>query len=224
MADNPKKRDRLSLSERRARGLVAPEDLCYTAMAGEVSLDEDAWTELEKRIKLPLASDSRAALTLAMNDLLENIALRKEIPPSREVRKDLERIGKHAKGLAELIGRPDRDAAVQIAVHPVVGYDTSILKRVLWRISTNAKAFEFSKRTGRPRRDAERAFTERVKEVWQKAAGKEEHGAYWDEYASTLRGDVVEIVETLHEAAQDQDYVDSDSLPAILETLRPRTK
>jgi hypothetical protein len=224
MADNPKKRDRLSLSERQSRGLVAPEDLCYTAMAGEVSLDEDAWTALEERIKLPLGTDSRAALTRALNGLLENIALRKEIPPSREVRKDLERIGKHAKGLAELIGRPDRDAAAQIAVHPVVGYDTSRFKRDLWQISTNAQKFEFSKPTGRPRRDAEPAFTKRVKEVWQEAAGKEEHGAYWDEHASTLRGDVFEIAKTLLEAAQDQDYVDSDSLPAILETLRPRTK
>ena len=224
MADSPKKRDRLSRSERQSRGLVAPEDLCYTAMAGEVSLDEGAWTKLEKRIKLRLGSNSRAALTRALNDLLVNIALRKETPPSREVRKDLERIGKHAKGLAKLIGRRDRDAAVQIAVHPVVGYDTSKFARDLWQISTNAQAFEFSKPTGRPRRDAERAFTERVKEVWQEAAGKEEHGAYWDEYRGRLRGDVVEIVRTLHRAAQNQDYVDSDSLPAILETLRPRTK
>jgi hypothetical protein len=222
MADNPKKRDRLSLSERRARGLVAPEDLCYTAMVGEVSLDEDAWTELEKRIKLRLGSDSRAALTRALNDLLENIALRKEIPPSREVREDLKSIGEHAKGLAKLIGRPDRDAAVQIAVHPVVGYDTSIFKRVLWQISTNAQAFKLSRPTGRPRRDAERAFLERVKEVWQEAAGKEGHGVYSDAYEGRLRGDVVEIVTTLYEAAQDQDYVDSDSLPAILEILRPR--
>ena len=74
MADSSKKRDRLSLSERHARGLVAPEDLSRAAMVGEVSLDEDAWTELEKRIKLRLGSDSRAALTRALNDLLENIA------------------------------------------------------------------------------------------------------------------------------------------------------
>ena len=85
MADSPKKRDRLSRSERQSRGLVAPEDLCYTAMAGEVSLDEGAWTKLEKRIKLRLGSNSRAALTRALNDLLVNIALRKETPPSREV-------------------------------------------------------------------------------------------------------------------------------------------
>ena len=99
MADSPKKRDRLSRSERRARGLVAPEDLCYTAMAGEVSLDEDTWTELEERIKLRLGSDSRAALTRALNDLLENIALRKESPPdARKVNQDLKRIDNEVVG------------------------------------------------------------------------------------------------------------------------------
>ena len=227
MADNPKKRDRLSLSERRARGLVAPEDLCYTAMVGEVSLDEDAWTELEKRIKLRLGSDSRAALTRALNDLLENIALRKEVPPkARKVNQDLKRIGKHAKGLAELIGQ-DRDYAAQIAVHPVVGYDTSILRGILRRISTAARGSEFFKRGGRPpfnaeRAFAERAFAERVKQVWRAAAETKKHGAYWDAYEGRLRGDVVEIVTTLLVAAQD--YVDSDSLPAILEILRPRTE
>ena len=172
MADNPKKRDRLSLSERQSRGLVAPEDLCYTAMAGEVSLDEDAWTELEKRIKLRLGSDSRAALTRALNDLLENIALRKEIPPSLEVRKDLERIGKHAKGLAELIGRRDRDAAAQIAVHPVVGYDTSKFVRDLRQISTNAQAFKFSKPTGRPHRDRNQPLRNESRKSGRKRPGK----------------------------------------------------
>ena len=222
MTDNPKKRDRLSLPERRARGLVAPEDLSRAAMVGEVSLDEDAWTELEKRIKLRLGSDSRAALTRALNDLLENIALRKEVPPkARKVNQDLKRIDKYAKGLAELIGQ-DRDYAAQIAVHPVVGYDTSILRGILRRISTAARGSEFFKRGGRPPFNAERAFAERVKQVWRAAAETKKHGAYWDAYEGRLRGDVVEIVTTLLVAAQD--YVDSDSLPAILEILRPRTE
>ena len=70
MADSSNKRDRLSWSERRARSLVAPEDLSCAVMAGEVSLDEDTWTELETHISLCLGSDSRAALTRALNDLL----------------------------------------------------------------------------------------------------------------------------------------------------------
>jgi len=206
MANSPKKRDRLTAAERRARGLVAPEDLPYTAIAGEVSLDENTWSELETRIKLSLGSDTRADLTRALNDLLMNFELRKETPPgARKVNQDLKRIDKYSKGLAELIGQHPRYAA-QIAVDPLVGYDTSKLEAILRQISTAARGSAFFKRSGHPPRNVERAFAERVKKVWQAAAKTEKHGAHSNNYPERgpkVKGPVGEIVTTLLKAARD---------------------
>jgi len=246
MADNSKKRDQLSLTERQSRGLVAPEDLPYTGMASEVSLDEDAWTALEKRIKLPLGTDSREAFTRALNDMLINIALRPVLPrqgetrqflemeesplDARKVNQDLRRIDKYAQGLVDLIEQRPRYAA-QIAVEPVVENDASILVDILRRISITARRSKFFRRAGRTPHKEGQAFAIRVTEVWREAwldstADGEGHGAYWDPVNEEFRGPAVEIIKTLHEAAA-QAYEDSDSLPvlsAILEALRPRNK
>ena len=241
MADNSKKRDQLSLTERQSRGLVAPEDLSYTGMASEVSLNEGDWAALEKRIDLPLGADLREAFTRALNDMLINIALR-PVPPrqgetrqflemeespldARKVNQDLGRIAKHAQGLADLIEQRPHFAA-QIAVEPVVENDASILVGILRRISITARGSKFFKRAGRTPLKEGKAFAIRVRKVWQKAGG-EGHGAYCDSYTAEFRGPVVEIVKALHYAAA-RVYEDSDdSLPAlsaILEALRPRNK
>ena len=241
MADNSKKRDQLSLAERQSRGLVAPEDLSHTGMASEVSLNEGDWAALEKRIDLPLGTDSREAFTRALNDMLINLALRPTLPrqgetrqflemeesplDARKVNQDLGRIATYAQGLADLIEQRPRYAA-QIAVEPVVGNDTSVLTDILRRISITARGSKFFKRAGRTPHKEGQAFAIRVREVWQKAAGSEGHGAYWDPVNEEFRGPAVEITKTLHEAAA-QVYADSDSLPAlsvILEALRPRNK